>query len=120
MFCLVTDTHAHTHLFGDPHVEVVEVRVAAIRLPAVLTAILVAPDHGDGVQRIRLAVVVANPCSTPESRETSVSYPAPGNTSTKREWVDERVDGWMEAGRKKTKAEEKRGEVCQGSVWRRE
>lgn len=98
---LSCDTHTPTHLFGDPHVEVVEVRVAAIRLPAVLAAILVASDHGDGVQCVRLAVVVANPCSTPESRETSVSYPAPGNTSTKREWVDERVDGWMDGSRKK-------------------
>lgn len=36
-------------------------------------------------------MVVANPCSTPESPETSISYPAPGNTS-KMGMEDEGVD----------------------------
>lgn len=55
--------------------EVVEVRVPAVGLPALLAAIRVASEHSDGIQRVGLAVVIANPCSTPESRETSVSYP---------------------------------------------
>jgi len=71
-----THTHTNTHLFNDPHMEVVEVRVAAIGLPAVLTAVMAASEHGDGVQRVGLTVVVAHPCSTPEARETSVSYGA--------------------------------------------
>lgn len=71
--------------------EVVEVWVPAISLPAVFTAILVASEHSNGIQRVGLAVVVANPCSTPESPETSVSYPAPGNTS-KMGMEDEGVD----------------------------
>lgn len=56
--------------------EVVEVRVAAIGLPAVLAAVLVASEDSDGVQRVGLTVVVANPCGTPQAGETSVSYPA--------------------------------------------
>ena len=49
------------HLLRDPHVEVVEVRVAAVGLPAVLAAVIVPSKHCDGVQRVRLAVVVAHP-----------------------------------------------------------
>lgn len=55
--------------------EVVEVRVAAVGFPAILAAILVASEYSDGVQRVRLTVVIANPCSTPEAGETSISYP---------------------------------------------
>lgn len=69
----------HTHLFGDPHVEVVEVGVAAVGLPALLAAVLVASEHGDGVQRVGLTVVVANPCSTPEAGEIRISYPTQKN-----------------------------------------
>lgn len=61
--------------------EVVEVGVAAVGLPALLTAVLVASVHSDGVQRVGLSVVVANPCSAPEWRETSVSYRHPSVTS---------------------------------------
>lgn len=57
--------------------EVVEVRVPAIGLPALFAAVLVASVDSDGVKRVGLAMVVANPCSTPESRETSVSYRHP-------------------------------------------
>ena len=74
---LARTSHTHTHLFSDPHVEVVEVRVAAIGLPAVLAAVMATSEHSDGVQRVGLTVVVANPCGTPEAGETSVSYPRP-------------------------------------------
>lgn len=81
--------------------EVVEVRVAAICLPAVLAAVLVASEHSDGVERVGLTVVIANPCSTPEAGETSVSYPAP-EIHPKWEWRTR--DGMKaEKGKKKEK-----------------
>lgn len=53
--------------------EVVEVGVSAIGLPALFAAVLVASVHSDGVERVGLSVVVANPCSPPQSRERSIS-----------------------------------------------
>lgn len=52
---------------------------------------MVASKHGDGVQRVGLAMVVANPCSTPEAGETSVSYPRPA-IHPKWEWRMRGVD----------------------------
>lgn len=100
---------SHTHRFSDPHMEVVEVRVAAIGLPAVLSTVLVASDNSDGVQRVGLTVVITNPCSTPESRETSVSYPA---QAIHPKWVW-RLRGWMKP--EERKRAEKERKVCAGS-----
>lgn len=88
--------------------EVMEVWVASIRLPAVFTAILAASEHGDGVQRVGLTVVIANPCSTPEAGETSVSYPAPSNTSIFG--MEDEEDGWQ-GGSGRGKEEEKSVQV---------
>lgn len=86
--------------------EVVEVGVAAIGLPALFTAVLVASVHSDGVQRVGLAVVIANPCSTPEARETSISYRRCriiSNNGSER-----RMCGGRGRGRKSENREEKR------------
>ena len=74
--------------------EVMEVRVAAVSLPAVLAAILVASEHGDGVQCVGLTMIIANPCSTPQAGKISISYPA-GPNIQKGEWRmgDGLIDG---------------------------
>lgn len=83
--------------------EVVEVGIAAIGLPALFAAVLVASVHSDGVQRVGLAVVVANPCSTPESRDTSISYChpriVPKNGREKR--MCGGMERWMKSGEKR-------------------
>lgn len=51
-----------------------EVGIASVGLPTIFTAVGAASEHSDGVQRIGFAVVVADPCSTREAREKSISY----------------------------------------------
>lgn len=98
-----------THRLSDPHMEVVEVRVASVGLPAVLAAVVVASEHSDGIQRVGFAVVVANPCSTPQSGETSVSYPAPA-LHPKWEW---RMRGLVKVEKKERKRQKS---VCRFKV----
>lgn len=49
------------YLLSDPHVEVMEVAVAPVRLPHLLT-VCISPVDGDGVQGVRLAVVITHSC----------------------------------------------------------
>lgn len=100
---------ACSYLLSDPHVEVVEVGVAAVGLPALLAAVLVASVDGDGVQRVGLPVVVANPCSSPESRETSVSYCHPRIISPKWKRGKERCVEEMGRWRKAEKTGRRQG-----------
>lgn len=82
------------HLFCYSHMEVVEVWVATVRLPAVLAAVRVASEHGDGVKCVGLTVIVANPCCSPEARKKRISYSVRENIPNKRSWKKEgRGDG---------------------------
>lgn len=49
------------YLLSDPHVEVMEVTVAAIGLPHLVT-VETASMHGDGIQGIGLAMIITNAC----------------------------------------------------------
>lgn len=51
-----------SHLLRDAHVEVVKIAVAAVRLPDVLTAVGVLAYDGDGVEGVRLPMIVTNAC----------------------------------------------------------
>lgn len=50
----------HFYLFSDAHVEVVEVAVAPVGLPGVLTAVRVLAEDGDGVECVGLPVIVTH------------------------------------------------------------
>lgn len=95
---LTRPPRAKSDLLSDPHMEVVEIGVAPVRLPAILAAVRVASEYSDGVKRVRLPMLIAHTCGSPQAGKTSVSYPT-------RQYVQKREGRWAGLGRgwKKTK-----------------
>lgn len=89
---LTRPPRAKSDLLSDPHMEVVEIGVAPVRLPAILAAVRVASEYSDGVKRVRLPMLIAHTCGSPQAGKTSVSYPT-------RQYVQKREGRWVGLGR---------------------